>query len=158
MPVVCVIGDIFATPGIEYYAHGCNCAGAMGAGIAVPFKNRWPRMYSRYALHCHDGKFTVGKIHRWTDGVSTIFNLGTQEHWKTPASTEDLYNVLLKLRSHLEANNINGLVMPLLGGGLGGLPPNKARQIVYSALGDMKQNVYLVDKYMPGKAIQYPPF
>ena len=29
-------GDIFRIEGVSSYAHGCNCAGAMGKGIAVP--------------------------------------------------------------------------------------------------------------------------
>lgn len=41
-------GDLFAQPDLRALAHGCNCAGAMGKGIAVPFKQRWPRMYEEY--------------------------------------------------------------------------------------------------------------
>jgi O-acetyl-ADP-ribose deacetylase (regulator of RNase III) len=33
-------GDLFAQPDLTALAHGCNCAGAMGKGIAVPFKQR----------------------------------------------------------------------------------------------------------------------
>ena len=32
-------GDIFRIDGVSSYAHGCNCAGAMGKGIAVQFKS-----------------------------------------------------------------------------------------------------------------------
>ena len=35
-------GDIFALDGVNSYAHGCNCAGAMGKGIALQFRNRFP--------------------------------------------------------------------------------------------------------------------
>ena len=38
-------GDIFRIPQIRNYAHGCNCAGAMGKGIALQFKDRFPQMY-----------------------------------------------------------------------------------------------------------------
>ncbi|WP_044173798.1 hypothetical protein [Flectobacillus major] len=31
------IGNIFELEGITNYAHGCNCSGAMGKGIAVLF-------------------------------------------------------------------------------------------------------------------------
>ncbi len=30
-------GDIFNISGVSSYAHGCNCAGAMGKGIALQF-------------------------------------------------------------------------------------------------------------------------
>lgn len=29
-------------------AHGCNCQGKMGAGVALAVKNRWPRAYNDY--------------------------------------------------------------------------------------------------------------
>lgn len=41
-------GDIFSISGISCYAHGCNCAGAMGKGIALQFKKRFPQMYLQY--------------------------------------------------------------------------------------------------------------
>ena len=33
-------GDIFNIPQIRNYAHGCNCAGAMGKGIALQFRKQ----------------------------------------------------------------------------------------------------------------------
>ena len=35
MPTTFVTGDLFAERGLDGLAHGCNCAGAMGTGIAV---------------------------------------------------------------------------------------------------------------------------
>lgn len=49
MPVSFESGDIFATTELRGFAHGCNCAGAMGKGIAVAFKQRWPAMYENTA-------------------------------------------------------------------------------------------------------------
>ena len=40
-------GDIFLLENVSSYAHGCNCAGAMGKGIAIQFRNKFPAMYSR---------------------------------------------------------------------------------------------------------------
>ena len=37
-------GNIFTLEGISGYAHGCNCAGAMGKGIALQFRERYPRV------------------------------------------------------------------------------------------------------------------
>ena len=42
MPAQFTEGDLFAAEGIRAWAHGCNCAGSMGAGIAVEFKRRFP--------------------------------------------------------------------------------------------------------------------
>lgn len=48
-------GDIFSIAGVWSYAHGCNCAGAMGKGIALEFKKRYPEMYKQYVALCHSG-------------------------------------------------------------------------------------------------------
>ena len=49
-------GDIFRIEGVSSYAHGCNCAGAMGKGIAVQFKDKYPDMYLEYKLLCKENK------------------------------------------------------------------------------------------------------
>lgn len=40
-------GNIFTLDGINCYAHGCNCAGAMGKGIALQFRSKYPEMYKQ---------------------------------------------------------------------------------------------------------------
>ncbi len=54
----------------------------MGAGIAVAFRDRWPAMYAEYRQRCASGAFALGGLFTWTDGASTVFNLGTQQHWR----------------------------------------------------------------------------
>ena len=78
-------GDLFADPSLRAYAHGCNCAGSMGAGIAVEFKRRWPRMFDEYRLRCEDGRFGLGDVFVWSADDATIYNLGTQAHWRKKA-------------------------------------------------------------------------
>lgn len=41
-------GDIFTLTDVTSFAHGCNCAGAMGKGIALQFRNKYPEMYLEY--------------------------------------------------------------------------------------------------------------
>ena len=48
MPTTFVKGDLFRQEGLRALAHGCNCAGAMGKGIAVEFRERFPKMYAEY--------------------------------------------------------------------------------------------------------------
>jgi O-acetyl-ADP-ribose deacetylase (regulator of RNase III) len=51
MTIKYVTGDLFVNRHqAEALAHGCNCQGAMGAGIAVGFRERYPRMYEEYLL------------------------------------------------------------------------------------------------------------
>ena len=62
MPTIFVKGDLFAHKGLDALAHGCNCAGAMGKGIAVHFRERFPNMYGEYKQRCADGRFTLGAV------------------------------------------------------------------------------------------------
>ena len=44
MPITFVTGDLFANR-FQAQAHGCNCQGSMGAGIATGFRDRYAAMY-----------------------------------------------------------------------------------------------------------------
>lgn len=44
---------------VHHYAHGRNCAGAMGKGIALQFKERFPKMYLEYKQLCKEKKLLV---------------------------------------------------------------------------------------------------
>jgi O-acetyl-ADP-ribose deacetylase (regulator of RNase III) len=94
MPTRFVKGDLFQTRDLDALAHGCNCAGAMGKGIAVEFRKRFPEMYAEYKARCARRSFALGDVFAWRQGDITIFNLGTQRTWRTRA---DLTGVALTL-------------------------------------------------------------
>ena len=62
-------GDIFSISGISCYAHGCNCAGAMGKGIALQFKKRFPQMYLQYRKKCLQNQFHPGDVFEFVQGT-----------------------------------------------------------------------------------------
>jgi hypothetical protein len=47
MATVFVKGDLFRDASLGGLAHGCNCAGAMGKGIALEFRARFPKVTVR---------------------------------------------------------------------------------------------------------------
>ena len=55
MSIVFLKGDLFNHGDLQTFAHGCNCAGAMGKGIALEFRRRFPSMYLDYKQRCADG-------------------------------------------------------------------------------------------------------
>jgi O-acetyl-ADP-ribose deacetylase (regulator of RNase III) len=53
MTVRYVSGDLFVNRyNAQALAHGCNCQGAMGAGIAKGFRELYPDMYEEYHQQC----------------------------------------------------------------------------------------------------------
>lgn len=114
-------GNIFALPGVSNYAHGCNCAGAMGKGIALQFREKFPEMYLQYKKLCKEKLFTPGDLFAYPYGDGVIFNLGTQKTWKTGAEESAIENALTKMLLYATDNNTTKISMPRIGAGLGGL-------------------------------------
>lgn len=53
MPLQFVTGDLVANRyAVQAFAHGCNCQGSMGAGIAKTFRARYEAMYAAYRERC----------------------------------------------------------------------------------------------------------
>jgi hypothetical protein len=91
MPIQFVAGDLFANRfGAWALAHGCNCQGSMGAGIATGFRDRYPAMYAEYRRRCkaQPHQFNLGDAFLWkADDQPWVFNLATQEGtWRARAS------------------------------------------------------------------------
>jgi O-acetyl-ADP-ribose deacetylase (regulator of RNase III) len=133
MPALFTKGDIFAAEGVKAYAHGCNCAGAMGAGIAIEFKRRWPRMFDEYVARCADGRFRLGDVFVWSEGEHTVFNLGTQEHWRKKAQIPALTKSLAKMLELAAHAGIERVGLPRIGAGLGGLDWTRVKKVIAEA-------------------------
>ncbi|XCN73275.1 MAG: macro domain-containing protein [Candidatus Electrothrix aestuarii] len=121
MSVTFVQGDLFDYDGLDAVCHGCNCAGAMGKGIALEFRKRYPAMYSEYKQKCQDNKFDIGDVFTWKENSLIIFNLGTQKTWRTKATLtaiEISVTEMLQLAIHMKISKIG---VPRIGAGLGGL-------------------------------------
>lgn len=131
-------GDLFASQDLDALAHGCNCAGTMGRGIAVEFKRRWPEMYSEYRARCLDGRFTPGDLFVWDEPGLTVYNLGTQPHWRSPAELPAIDSAVRKMIDHAVANGIRTIGMPRIGAGLGRLSWPQVEAVVGAALGTRK--------------------
>ena len=74
MPVKTVTGDIWAFTS-TVRVNTVNCVGVMGRGIALDFKDRYPRMFMAYAKACKAGELHPGGVFDWTspaDGVRIL--------------------------------------------------------------------------------------
>lgn len=114
-------GNIFTIDGILNYAHGCNCAGAMGKGIALQFRNKFPEMYSQYKLLCKNLKFHPGDVFDYKYELGHIYNLGTQLSWKSKAKLEYIRLSVSRMCELAIKDNVTKIAMPTIGCGLGGL-------------------------------------
>lgn len=123
-------GNTFKIQGIKNYAHGCNCAGAMGRGIALQFRKKFPLMYQQYHLLCQRGEFKPGDVLDYHYGEETIFNLGTQETWKKKAKIEYIEASVRNMLEIATRNEVRDIAMPAVGAGLGGLDWNMVKETI----------------------------
>jgi O-acetyl-ADP-ribose deacetylase (regulator of RNase III) len=149
MPTTFTEGDLFAAKGVRAWAHGCNCAGAMGAGIAIEFKRRFPRMFDEYRLRCADGRFGLGDVFVWSEGEQTVYNLGTQEHWKKKAQLPALTKAVTRMVSLAEKGGIERVALPRIGAGLGGLDWPKVRAVLETAGEESRVELLVFERYVP---------
>ena len=114
-------GDIFKLAYVTSYAHGCNCAGAMGKGIALQFKERFPQMYEEYKLLCKKNQFVLGDVLIYPKAKGFVYNLATQQDWRTMADLKAIKQALVKMLEHASVADVRMIALPRIGAGLGGL-------------------------------------
>jgi O-acetyl-ADP-ribose deacetylase (regulator of RNase III) len=154
MPIHFVSGDLFAnTHAAQAFAHGCNCQGSMGAGIALTFRARYPDMYERYRAHCkaEPRQFNLGDAWLWkAEGQPWVFNLGTQEgYWRCRASYEAIDTALQRMRELADSEGISSIAMPRIGVGYGGLSWKKVRPIVECVFAGWPGTLVVYEEYVP---------
>ena len=154
MPVAFKDGDIFSTPGISAFAHGCNCAGAMGKGIAIVFKERWPRMFCEYRQRCRNGTFNPGDVFLWEENKELVFNLATQKTWRTKATLEAVAESLATMAEIAEMKGVTEIALPRVGAGLGGLRWEEVKAIM-SELGAVRPvNLLVCENFVEGQSMR----
>jgi O-acetyl-ADP-ribose deacetylase (regulator of RNase III) len=155
MPVRYVAGDLFAN---EYQAqalaHGCNCQGVMGAGIAAGFRERYPTMYAEYRRRCKatPRQFNPGDVLLWkTEQQPWVFNLATQEdyrHARERATYNAIERSLSAMRAQADAEGIASIALPGIGAGLGGLAWPEVRAIIEHVFADWPGTLHVYEAYL----------
>lgn len=125
-----VEADIFDLD-VPAIGHGCNCQGVMGAGIAVEFRRRWPRMYDYYAEFCADGDATPGDFFPYEDDNGrVIYNLFTQVFPGAHAHLDYIRAAVEAAITDCQERGIRSLAIPRIGAGIGGLRWSDVRQVL----------------------------
>lgn len=114
-----------------------NCVGVMGAGIALAFKNRYPKMFKTYKTLCNKKLLKTGLLQICKEGDKLILNFPTKEHWKNPSQMSYLESGLKKLVETYEDRGITSLAMPQLGCNNGGLDWNEVKPLMEKYLNQL---------------------
>lgn len=162
MTVQIIKSDLFEVKA-DAYAHGVNCVGKMGKGIALEFKKRWPEMYTKYQAWCKKRAIYVGeygfigeKMFYKGDGI-VIANLFIQgkamsncaKYWAIEKSLiEFAYWLGTKWTMGNIADDyksIKSIAMPYIGCGIGGLHKDGVEAIVRHVFDDWDGIVYICE-------------
>jgi O-acetyl-ADP-ribose deacetylase (regulator of RNase III) len=153
MPVRYVGGDLFENEhGAQALAHGCNCQGSMGAGIAVGFRERYPVMYEEYRRRCkaEPREFNPGDVFLWkAEDQPWVFNLATQEDtWRQRATYEWVEQALTAMRELTDREGVPTIAIPRVGAGYGGLSWKKIRSIIDRIFGDWQGVLWVYEEFV----------
>jgi len=118
-----VTGDMFAD--LEdgtAIAHGCNCQGVMGAGVADIVASKWPHMVDEYRKLCRAKLLHPGDVFPYVtpEGV-IVFNLMSQNFPGRDARLEWILWSVDEALHIAERADIKTLRICRIGSGIGGL-------------------------------------
>ena len=142
--------------GCDGIVNTVNCIGVMGAGIALEFALRYPKMAIQYQDDCKEKKVKIGQILTYPEEDVLIINFPTKFHWKYPSQLNWIARGLDYLRDHYIEWRIKSIAVPPLGCSNGGLDFNDVKELIVDKLKDIDLDVYIcIDPgYPEGKELQ----
>lgn len=119
-----------------------NTVGVMGAGLALQFKQRFPKAFWDYQVFCKQGFFLSQKLHVFQlENENFIVNFPTKKHWKDPSRLEYVEESLEAMKTWIVREDIRSVAMPKVGCGLGGLYWEDVQPKIEAALRDLECEV-----------------
>lgn len=126
-----------------------NCKGAMGKGLALRFKKRFPGMYEKYKDYCNRGLISPGKLWLYKGKENWVLNFPTKDDWRNPSKEEYIISGLEKFLQTYEDKGIKSIAFPLLGTGEGGLDRTTIVQLLDNYLSRCEIPVEVYTGYVP---------
>ncbi len=127
---------------VEAVVNTVNTVGIMGKGIALMFKEQFPRNFEAYERACKAGEMQTGKMfvteNKELFGPKWIINFPTKTHWRVKTKPEWVEDGLRDLVRVIEEKGIRSIAVPPLGCGNGGLEWRDVRPMIVSALGGIE--------------------
>lgn len=148
MSIEIIKGNLF-TSQCQTLVNTINCVGVMGAGVALEFRLRYPRMFERYVELCNQELIDVGKLWLYKAESKWILNFPTKKHWKNPSKEEYLKSGLQKFLDTYKEKAITSIAFPLLGANNGGIPQEESLEIMtsYLKLCNIPVEIYYYDPH-----------
>ncbi|TGX79604.1 Appr-1-p processing protein [Palleniella muris] len=144
-------GNIFNTKAMAV-VNTVNCVGAMGKGIALDFKLRFPEMFKEYQKICFQHLLKPGQILPYKKSCPIILNFAIKDDWKDPSKVEWIEETLQKFVDNYKKLGITSIAFPWMGAMNGGIPLETIKFLTrkyLSTLEDIDIEVYDFDPDVP---------
>ena len=144
-------GNIFNSKAMAV-VNTVNCVGAMGKGIALDFKLRFPEMFKEYQKICFHRMLKPGQILPYTKTKPIIMNFAIKDDWKDPSKVEWIEETLQKFVDNYHNLGISSVAFPWMGAMNGGIPLETIKSLTrkyLSVLEDIDIEVYDFDPDVP---------
>lgn len=135
---------VFNTPS-QAIVNTVNCLGVMGAGLALEFKLRYPKMYEDYYQKCQKKQVKTGVLCTYnTEDNLLIINFPTKFNWRYPSKMEWLEQGLKYFTQHYQSWRIKSVAFPKLGCEHGGLDWQNVKVLMEKYLTNLQDlDVYI---------------
>jgi len=140
----------------EYLVNTINTVGAMGAGLALEYRLRVPRMYNEYVRKCKLKEIKIGKYWMYSDMdrlCKKILNFPTKKHFIHKSKHEYIYQGLLYFRENYKKDNITSIAFPILGARQGKLNRDNVLLIMRDFLYDLPIEIEICENKVPDRLI-----
>lgn len=140
----------------DIIAHGCNCIGGYGAGIAKFMAERFPLSKEEYIKICKDKNFNLGDVQFVENNGKIIANCATQNYYgrylkMDKDSIEKRYQAIEECleKIYIKAKKENlSVAIPRIGCGRARADWNKVKDIIRKVFKDYPITVYFIpDRY-----------
>ncbi|MDO8725633.1 MAG: macro domain-containing protein [Candidatus Methanoperedens sp.] len=131
-----VHGDIF-TSDAEVIVNTVNCVGAMGKGIALEFKKRYPDLYAAYRQACARKEIQPGHVWIYQAKDRIIFNASVKDDWRDASRIVWVESCLKELIEHCRTMKVKSLALPWMGAMNGWIPVDEIKASTRKILSDI---------------------
>jgi len=141
-------GNLLEAP-TEALVNTVNTVGVMGKGIALQFRQAYPKMFRAYEKACRHKEIEPGRMHIFEcesfENPKFIINFPTKRHWRGKSSLLDIKSGLEALVNDIRRLKIKSIAVPPLGCGNGGLEWSVVLPLIksaFSALPEVEVQVF----------------
>jgi O-acetyl-ADP-ribose deacetylase (regulator of RNase III) len=125
------------TSSSQALVNAVNCQGVMGKGIALAFKESFPKNFEIYKKACDNGSMKIGEVLLVDEKGKIIVNFPTKDSWRKKSTYDFISQGLESLAKVMIDKKITSISIPPLGCGNGGLDWNKVEALILTTFEKM---------------------